>query len=193
MESGRFDLAAQQRWLLAGGDAPESSCTLMVDDARINLDSLRDALLAEVAKHEILRTRFDIPAGMRSAVQVVESEPKLGWGIEPASDAALRCEATQHDGSITFSLRASAAIADSSTLLAIGMDAIRVAAGEANDSDDEPRQLLTLASQGRRSPIWVRHFRYQQSRARPEASSPTHSSTPPTCNQPPQPARQDGR
>ena len=145
MESGRFDLAAQQRWLLAGGDAAESSCTLMVDDARIDLDSLRNALLAAVSKHEILRTRFDIPAGMLSAVQVVESEPKLGWGIEPASDAALRCEATQHDGSITFSLRASAAIADSSTLLAIGMDAIRVAAGEANDSDDEPLQYADFA------------------------------------------------
>lgn len=78
-----FRLSPQQAdlWLLrrAGKAFPYRSRCAMTVEGRLDAGVLREALRRVVARHEILRTTFHRPAGMKEPVQVVEDVSPAQW------------------------------------------------------------------------------------------------------------------
>ncbi len=153
MEVGRFDLSVQQRWLLSiGGGCPATTCTAQFRSDATDLDALRLALVAEIARYEVLRTRFVIPDGLTMHTQVVDDEPVLTWveGAAPApsdEDAAcgVRAYVVSDGATTTLTLRTSAAIADVASLNQLCSEAIATAQGTDNIAEDEPLQYADFA------------------------------------------------
>jgi amino acid adenylation domain-containing protein len=76
-----FELSTQQSRILNAGPAGmvlRNQCTVEVDGALVP-QRLRDALDAAVARHEILRTTFVRPAGLRMPLQAVNATGTAGW------------------------------------------------------------------------------------------------------------------
>ncbi len=89
-----FRLSPQQRrvWSLrqAGPRSlPRSQCALLLQGA-LEPDALRQAAKRLVATHEILRTTFHRPAGMRFPLQVVTEAGTASWQGVDLSGAAAR-------------------------------------------------------------------------------------------------------
>ncbi len=83
---GGFPLSPQQRrlWALHRADpaAPwQTRCSLSIE-GDLDPARLRTALLAVVARFEVLRTRFRCPPGMKEPLQAI-GEPELAWEWVP--------------------------------------------------------------------------------------------------------------
>jgi amino acid adenylation domain-containing protein len=75
-EAVGFRLSPQQQYqLLAPGGARETTQCAVLMDGPLDRERLRDALHEIVTRHEILRTTFVRPAGMRIAQQVIGEQP----------------------------------------------------------------------------------------------------------------------
>src|SRR5689334_22811664 len=120
MEAAGFDLSVQQRWLLTSASAEDreaqARCSVVID-GDLAPESLHAALTALVARHEILRTRFEVPIGLSIPVQVIDDAADVDW--DGSVDAQLHASLTQVDGAAVLTLSASAAIADAATLTAL--------------------------------------------------------------------------
>jgi amino acid adenylation domain-containing protein len=87
-ETAGFRLSPQQQHLLAaGGDSGAVQCAALLDGP-VDLDRLREALDGVVARHEILRTTFVQPAGMRTPQQVIGEESAHAWSLTQEPSAA---------------------------------------------------------------------------------------------------------
>src|SRR5215216_2117239 len=81
---GGFPLSSQQRWLWVGQSQDQrerlkNACHVRITGP-LDVDRLADALRAVIARHEILRTYFEIVPGMRLPLQFIAhpSEVRLG-------------------------------------------------------------------------------------------------------------------
>jgi amino acid adenylation domain-containing protein len=87
-ETVGFRLSPQQQQLLvSGGAAGAAQCAVLLDGP-VDLGRLQQALGGVVARHEILRTTFVQPAGMRTPQQVIGAESTPAWSLEEESSAA---------------------------------------------------------------------------------------------------------
>ncbi len=78
-----FRLSPQQELVLEGGaSSPFVQCAATVDAP--NAESLRAALAAAVQRHEVLRTTFVRPVGVRDRQQVIHDDLPAAWVEEPA-------------------------------------------------------------------------------------------------------------
>ncbi len=160
MASAGFELSVQQRALLgsptSGGHA--ARCTIEISGP-VAAEDLRAALAAVVQRHEILRTHFAVPEGMKLPVQIVVKDATFGWGESPESsadvaargvdsqDAGLRAELSTAGEKSYLTLIAPAAIADAQTLTAAGLEAIALCAGGPTGSaGPEPLQYADFAT-----------------------------------------------
>ncbi len=75
-----FLLSSQQErlWSLYGEAVPQSQCAFELTGP-LDPESMRQALEAAVSRHEILRTAFVRPAGLRMPLQVVQGEGSVSW------------------------------------------------------------------------------------------------------------------
>ncbi len=78
-----FLLSAQQErlWSLFAESTPSTQCAIRLSGS-LDPDALRAALEAAVMRHEILRTAFVRPAGLRVPLQVVRERGSLEWSSE---------------------------------------------------------------------------------------------------------------
>ncbi len=87
-ETVGFRLSPQQQHLLSSAeDSGAAQCAVLLDGP-VDLTRLREALGGVVARHEILRTTFVRPAGMRNPQQVIDEEPAQAWSLEQAPGTA---------------------------------------------------------------------------------------------------------
>ncbi len=152
MEVGRFDLAVQQKWLLADRNRDgESVCTARLPLGSIDPAALQSALLAQVALHEIFRTQLVIPSGMLNALQVVHAEAALHWDGEAdnragdSPEANLSCDVRSDDASTHVVLRCAATLADAASLRMVLQAAVSSVVGGANSGNLEPLQYADFA------------------------------------------------
>jgi amino acid adenylation domain-containing protein len=87
-----YRLSPQQRQVwLAQQDAGErrgiynAQCRLTLEGV-LRVEDLKAAVAGVVEQHEILRTRFQRPEGMKTPVQVIADDPSLLWRVEDLSD-----------------------------------------------------------------------------------------------------------
>ncbi len=147
MESAGIDVSVQQRLLLEGADgrpAAVSRCTLTVHGP-LDLDAFRAALTEQVATHEILRTRFEVPAGLSVPVQVIADDSVIAWDDDVA-DAPVRVRVTPGDGGTVITLTTPAAVADAATLTEVALAALTSAAQAGAPVEAEPLQYADFAS-----------------------------------------------
>ncbi len=96
-ETAGFRLSPQQQQLLAVDGAPGATQCAALLHGPVDVDALRAALDSVVARHEILRTTFVQPAGMRAPQQIIGEQSASAWSLEErpsdaepiANDAAL--------------------------------------------------------------------------------------------------------
>ncbi|MBA3806784.1 MAG: amino acid adenylation domain-containing protein [Solirubrobacterales bacterium] len=87
-EAVGFRLSPQQEQLLVSvGTTQATQCAVLLDGP-VDLDRLRGALADATARHEILRTTFVQPAGMRMPQQVIATESSSAWLLEEEPSAA---------------------------------------------------------------------------------------------------------
>ena len=82
-----FRLSPQQRrlWLLQReGRAYSSQCVVLIDGA-LDAEALREAARELVARHEILRTNFRRPPGLKVAYQVINDAASHEWAARDLS------------------------------------------------------------------------------------------------------------
>jgi amino acid adenylation domain-containing protein len=84
-----FRLSPQQQRLLGRGGAPEVTQCAAALDGPVDVEGLREALEGVVAQHEILRTAFVKPAGMRIPQQVIGEQPERAFSLRVLDGAAL--------------------------------------------------------------------------------------------------------
>src|SRR5665213_2773173 len=87
-ETVGFRLSPQQEQLLStAGTAPATAQCAFTLDGPVDVGRLRAALDKVVTRHEILRTTFVQPAGMRTPQQVIGAESAAAWSLdqEPSS------------------------------------------------------------------------------------------------------------
>ncbi|MDQ1701139.1 MAG: hypothetical protein QOF57_391, partial [Frankiaceae bacterium] len=147
MESAGIDVSVQQRLLLDGAEgraAAVSRCSLVVNGA-LDVASLRAAVTEQVTRHEILRTRFEVPSGLSVPVQIIGADPAVAWD-DDATDAPLRVRVTTAGDATTVLLTAPATVADAATLTAVGLAAIAAAIGAPVDEPAEPLQYADFAA-----------------------------------------------
>lgn len=105
-ETVGFRLSPQQEQLLStGGLAPATTQCAFTLDGPVDIDRLRAALDVVVTRHEILRTTFLQPPGMRSPQQVIGAESAAAWSLQEQPGSAKPLE----DGEALQELMASAA------------------------------------------------------------------------------------
>jgi amino acid adenylation domain-containing protein len=88
-----YRLSPQQRqvWLAQQRDGGvrqsvyNAQCRLTLDGV-LRVEDLKAAVAAVVEQHEILRTRFQRPEGMKTPVQVIDDDPSVLWRAEDLSD-----------------------------------------------------------------------------------------------------------
>src|ERR1043166_1390593 len=85
-----FRLSPQQRslWALhqsAEGEAFRASCVIRID-GNLSAARLQQAVEELVSKHEILRTTFVRPPGIKSPFQVIGDEPLFSWSFVDLSN-----------------------------------------------------------------------------------------------------------
>jgi amino acid adenylation domain-containing protein len=86
-EAAGFKLSPQQQQLLAGaraGAGEVAQCAVLLDGP-VDVEDLRQALLDVVARHEILRTTFVRPAGMRVPQQTIGEDPAAAVSLTQAA------------------------------------------------------------------------------------------------------------
>ncbi len=81
-ETAGFRLSPQQQQLLAVDEAPGATQCAALLDGPVDVDALRAALDSVVARHEILRTTFVQPAGMRTPQQMIGEQSAAAWSLE---------------------------------------------------------------------------------------------------------------
>lgn len=168
-----FELSVQQEQLWSAGPAgpPGRVQCVAALPAASSADRVRGALGAAVARHEVLRTTFARPAGLRVPLQVIADElapywaPVAGEQADVAAIAAaeraavfdhgtgplLRAQlVTGVQGGPVLVLTASAAVADTATLAALAAEVARTAAATPADAGpddgDEPVQYADYAA-----------------------------------------------
>ena len=77
-ETVGFRLSPQQQQLLAPGGIPGVTQCAVLLDGPVDVGKLQDALNGALARHEILRTTFVQPTGMRAPQQVIGAESAAG-------------------------------------------------------------------------------------------------------------------
>jgi amino acid adenylation domain-containing protein len=110
-ETVGFRLSPQQEQLLLslGEQTATVQCAAVLDGA-LDADRLREALERAAARHEILRTTFAQPAGMRIAQQVIVRELRPSWSTEDRSaddllrDPAALAEVLEREAGQRFDL-----------------------------------------------------------------------------------------
>src|SRR5213595_3580050 len=103
-----FHLSAQQERLWsqqAGAADPFVSVCEVLLAGRLDVDRLRTALQAVVARHEILRTVFHRQAGVKIPFQVIADKLDADWRVEDLSDV----EASERAGALDELWRSSRA------------------------------------------------------------------------------------
>src|SRR5579862_706154 len=86
-ETVGYRLSPQQEQLLSSSEpGAVSQCGAWLDGP-VEPDRLRAALERVVAHHEILRTTFAQPAGMRAPQQVIAEELGPAWRVDETADA----------------------------------------------------------------------------------------------------------
>jgi amino acid adenylation domain-containing protein len=88
-ESASFRLSPQQQQLLADRSAPEVTQCAIVLDGPVDVDGLRAALAGAAARHEVLRTTFVKPAGMRIPQQVIGEESERSFTLREEDSSEL--------------------------------------------------------------------------------------------------------
>ena len=91
-ETVGFRLSPQQQQLLAPGGTPGVTQCAVLLDGPVDVGKLQDALNGALARHEILRTTFVQPTGMRSPQQVIGAESGPESSIELEQSAAALIE-----------------------------------------------------------------------------------------------------
>jgi amino acid adenylation domain-containing protein len=94
-------LSPQQRrlWLISGGAGPTRAAALVRLSGAVSPERLRGAVERVVARHEILRTTFEIPYWLKVPLQVIHGEGQVRWreieapAGEPAPGRALAAAA----------------------------------------------------------------------------------------------------
>jgi amino acid adenylation domain-containing protein len=81
-EAVGFRLSPQQRRELTAGTAPAVAQCAVLLQGPVDPDRLAEALEEVVARHEILRTTFVAPAGVRVPHQVIGAEAASAWSLE---------------------------------------------------------------------------------------------------------------
>ena len=86
-----FRLSPQQEYLLSRPGRPAVTRCVALLSGQVDEAALKSALERVVARHEILRTTFVRPAGMRIPQQVIEDDLAVGWasGEAESVDAVL--------------------------------------------------------------------------------------------------------
>ncbi|MEU6064803.1 amino acid adenylation domain-containing protein [Streptomyces sp. NPDC047082] len=109
----------------------------------IDPERLRQTLLAEVARHEILRTRVVTAPGAGVPVQVIEDEPRIGAPDAADGDRPVRLSVGEPvDGTRRLTLAVDPAAADLPTLVQLLSAAL---GGAAEDDEQEPVQYADVA------------------------------------------------
>ena len=90
-ETVGFRLSPQQQQLLAPGGIPGVTQCAVLLDGPVDVGKLQDALNGALARHEILRTTFVQPTGMRAPQQVIgaESAPESSIELEQSAAALI--------------------------------------------------------------------------------------------------------
>jgi amino acid adenylation domain-containing protein len=87
-EAAGFRLSPQQQQLLVTGESPGTTQCAVILDGPVDISRLRAALDGVVARHEILRTTFVQPAGMRTPQQIIGEPSAPAWSLEELPSAA---------------------------------------------------------------------------------------------------------
>ncbi len=87
-ETVGFRLSPQQQQLLASGEGSGVAQCAALLDGPVDLGRLEEALDGVIARHEILRTTFVQPAGMRTPQQVIGEESARAWSLTQEPSAA---------------------------------------------------------------------------------------------------------
>jgi amino acid adenylation domain-containing protein len=81
-ETVGFRLSPQQQHLLASAGASGAAQCAVLLDGPVDIDKLRGALDEVVSRHEILRTTFVQPVGVRGHQQVIGEDSAQAWSLE---------------------------------------------------------------------------------------------------------------
>src|SRR3989442_12549150 len=87
-ETVGFRLSPQQRLLLASTGPSEAAQCAVLLDGPVDRGRFQEALDCIVARHEILRTTFVQPAGVRIPQQMIGTESAPAWSLEQERSAA---------------------------------------------------------------------------------------------------------
>ena len=87
-ETVGFRLSPQQQQLLSSGGASRAIQCAVLLDGPVDVGRIRDAFDGLVARHEILRTTFVQPAGIRTRQQVIGTESAPAWSLKEELSAA---------------------------------------------------------------------------------------------------------
>jgi amino acid adenylation domain-containing protein len=91
-EAAGFRLSPQQQQLLVTGGAPGATQCAVRLDGPVDVDRMRAALDGVVARHEILRTTFVQPAGMRTPQQIIGEQSAPAWALEELPSGAAEID-----------------------------------------------------------------------------------------------------
>ena len=93
-----YELSPQQKQFSEQGRETAVGGSAILLEGETDLDQMRKALGALVARHEILRTRFQRRAGMKFPFQVVEASSELSWDeVDLSSLATAEQNSRIHD------------------------------------------------------------------------------------------------
>jgi amino acid adenylation domain-containing protein len=83
-----FRLSPQQDQRLGSGEAPGAAQCAVLLEGPVDPGRLQESLDGAVARHEILRTKFVQPAGMRTPQQVIGAYSAPAWSLDQEPSAA---------------------------------------------------------------------------------------------------------
>jgi amino acid adenylation domain-containing protein len=171
-----YHLSRQQKriWPLLQHGTPFAVQTAVLLTGRLDRERLRQSIARMVGRHEVLRSTFQQPSGLKLPIQVVGEETEPVWrevevAVEDAAlpdvvESLLRREREEplrltDRGSLHFTLgaideshhvlaiTASPLVADLESLYLVAQGAMRIyAAGGRDAGDDEPLQYAAFAA-----------------------------------------------